>query len=170
MATKLYLVPTTNQCGCGMRRTGEQLRELQGHTRTVTSVAFSPDGSRIVSGSLDSSVRVWDARTGEHLRELQGHTDSIWSVAFSPDGNRIVSGSYDKSVRVWDHLNLDAPWVLGEDGWIMSGAERLVWVPSTICNVLLRPHNVFIISRTGSATISFAQCKLGPLWQECYTP
>jgi WD40 repeat protein len=72
------------------------------HTDYVTSVAFSPDGNRIVSGSDDKSVRVWDAKTGEQLRELQGHTDSVTSVAFSPDGNRIVSGSDDKSVRVWD--------------------------------------------------------------------
>ena len=151
-------------------KTGEHLRELQGHTESVTSVAFSPDGNRIVSGSYDESVRVWGAKTGEHLRELQGHTDWVTSVAFSPDGTRIVSGSHDKSVRVWTNLNLDALWVMGEHGWILSGAERLVWVPSTVCNVLLRPHNSLVLSRNGSATISFTQCKFGPLWHECYTP
>src|SRR5258708_6012449 len=83
-------------------KTGEQLRELQGHTRSVRSVAFSLDGNRIVSGSGDKSVRVWDANTGGQLRELQGHTNWVSSVAFSPDGNRIVSGSGDQSVRVWD--------------------------------------------------------------------
>ena len=65
-------------------KTGEQLRELQGHTSSVTSVAFSPDGNQIVSGSRDQSVRVWDAKTGEQLRELQGHTSNVTSVAFSP--------------------------------------------------------------------------------------
>ena len=81
-----------------------QLVELQqqGHTNWVTSVGFSPDGNRIVSGSMDKSVRVWDAKTDEHLRELQGHTDSVTSVGFSTDGNQIVFGSLDKSVRVWD--------------------------------------------------------------------
>jgi len=78
------------------------LRELQGHTDWIRSVAFSPDGNRIVSGSDDESVRVWDAETGEQLRELQGHTDSVSSVAFSPDGDQVISGSFDKSVRVWD--------------------------------------------------------------------
>ena len=83
-------------------KTGDQLRELQGHTGFVTSVAFSPDGNQIVSGSRDQSVRVWDAKTGDQLRELQGHTGLVASVAFSPDGNQIVSGSLDRSVRVWD--------------------------------------------------------------------
>src|SRR6267378_1393082 len=50
-------------------KTGEQLRELQGHTSAVYSVAFSPDGNQIVSGSCDESVQVWDAQTGEQLRE-----------------------------------------------------------------------------------------------------
>jgi WD40 repeat protein len=70
----------------------------------VWSVAFSPGGNRIVSGSHDKSVRMWDAKTGKQLKEMQGHTAGIWSVAFSPNGDRIVSGSSDKSVRVWDAM------------------------------------------------------------------
>ena len=67
---------------------------LTGHTGPVTSVAFSPDGKRIVSGSGDKTVRVWDAATGQPVgAPLTGHTDSVTSVAFSPDGQRIVSGS-----------------------------------------------------------------------------
>ena len=76
---------------------------LEGHTSGVSSVSFSPDGSRIVSGSDDKSVRVWDASSGECvLGPLEGHTSGVTSVSFSPDGSRIVSGSEDKSVRVWD--------------------------------------------------------------------
>ena len=81
---------------------GEELKSLAGHTDAVLSVAFSPDGSRIISGSYDNTVRVWDATSGEELRSLAGHTDRVWSVAFSPDGSRIVSGSSDQTVRVWD--------------------------------------------------------------------
>ena len=56
-------------------RTGTPLLELKGHTSCVTSVAFSPDGTRIVTGSGDNTAKVWDARTGTSLLELKGHTD-----------------------------------------------------------------------------------------------
>ena len=76
---------------------------LEGHTASVKSVTFSPDGHRIVSGSDDGTIRVWDAETGEVVAgPFNGHSDLVSSVAFSPDGHRIVSGSYDKTVRVWD--------------------------------------------------------------------
>ena len=66
---------------------------LKGHTDAVTSVAFSPDGKRIVSGSQDQTVKVWDADKGTETLTLKGHTQLVTSVAFSPDGKRIVSGS-----------------------------------------------------------------------------
>ena len=69
----------------------------------VHSVAFSPDGLRVVSGSDDSTIRLWDAATGAAVGEpLEGHTDRIMSVAFSQDGLRIASGSFDQTIRVWD--------------------------------------------------------------------
>ncbi len=69
----------------------------------VQSVAFSPDGHHIVSGSRDRTIRVWDATTGETVAgPFTGHTDSVQSVAFSPDGHYIVSGSRDRTIRVWN--------------------------------------------------------------------
>jgi WD40 repeat protein len=65
-------------------------------------MAFSPDGWRIVSGSNDKTVRVWDAERGQELRCLRGHEYPVGSVAYSPDGRWIVSGSFDDTVRVWD--------------------------------------------------------------------
>ena len=78
------------------------LQILEGHLNSVTSVAFSPDGQKIVSGSWDRTVRVWDAAAGTLLQTLEGHSGSVTSVAFSPDGQKIVSGSWDRTVRVWD--------------------------------------------------------------------
>ncbi|KAG9090934.1 hypothetical protein FS749_000189 [Ceratobasidium sp. UAMH 11750] len=67
------------------------------------SVAFSSDGRRVVSGSADQTLRIWDAQTGGALlRPLHGHSDSVLSVAFSSDNRRIVSGSLDRTVRIWD--------------------------------------------------------------------
>ena len=73
------------------------------HTNAVYCVAFSPDGTQIVSGSLDKTIRVWNVETGAAVGEpLMGHTNRISSVAFSPDGTQIVSGSWDKTIRVWN--------------------------------------------------------------------
>jgi energy-coupling factor transporter ATP-binding protein EcfA2 len=72
------------------------------HTESVSSVAYSPDGTRIVSGSRDKTLKVWDAATGQETLTLTGHTAGVSSVAFSPDGTRIVSGSDDKTLKVWD--------------------------------------------------------------------
>ncbi|CCA76377.1 related to WD40-repeat protein (notchless protein) [Serendipita indica DSM 11827] len=88
----------------GLEETFRELpRTLLGHQRSVTAVSFSPDGTRIVSGSWDRTIRQWDAETGQPLGEpLQGHEGEVMAIAFSPDGTRIVSGSSDSTIRQWD--------------------------------------------------------------------
>ena len=76
---------------------------LRGHTNTVNSASFSPDGTKIVSASSDETIRIWDAETGKQIGgPLTGHTGYVLSASFSPDGKRIVSASLDKSIRIWD--------------------------------------------------------------------
>ncbi len=72
-----------------------------GHTDNVHSIAFSPDGKLIASGSRDEIVLLWDMATGEPKRAFTGHTDVVDSVAFSPDGKVLATGSWDKTVLLW---------------------------------------------------------------------
>jgi WD40 repeat protein len=76
--------------------------KIQGHADAVGSVAFSPDGQSIISGSYDNTVRVWDATTGTEQHTMHGHEDKVNSIAVSPNGQLIVSGSDDCTVRVWN--------------------------------------------------------------------
>jgi WD40 repeat protein len=79
-----------------------QLATLSGHADSVLTVAFSPDGSRIASGSDDGLVKVWDSQSRAEVLTLPGHTAGVTVVAFSSDGDRLASGSADGNVRVWD--------------------------------------------------------------------
>ena len=83
-------------------RDRQGLFALKGHAGPVRSVAFSPDGQRLASGSDDQTVKIWDTATGKELFALKGHAGAVNSVAFSPDGQRLASGSSDKTVKIWD--------------------------------------------------------------------
>jgi Tol biopolymer transport system component len=75
---------------------------LRGHEDSLSSAAFSPDGTRIVTASRDKTARLWDVETGQEIAVMRGHEDSVWNASFSPDGTRIVTASGDKTARLWD--------------------------------------------------------------------
>jgi WD40 repeat protein/beta-lactamase regulating signal transducer with metallopeptidase domain len=78
------------------------VRSFQGHGLAVSSVAWSPDGKLALSGSYDTTVRLWDVATGKEIRRFQGHDAKVQSVAFSPDGRYGLSGGYDSNVILWE--------------------------------------------------------------------
>jgi WD40 repeat protein len=80
--------------------TGKEVAYMT-HDDFVRSVAFSPDGKYVVSGSYDGTARMWDAATGKEVARMI-HDNAVTSVAFSPDGKYVVSGSYDGTARVWE--------------------------------------------------------------------
>src|ERR1700689_4204819 len=84
------------------QNTWSSLQILGRHTSHVFSVAVSPDGKTLASGSMDGGVQLWDGVTGEHILETRGQRSWVRSVAFSPDGALVASGSMSCNICVWD--------------------------------------------------------------------
>jgi WD40 repeat protein len=87
--------------------TGEELGTLPEspeqieHTGMISTLALSPDGRTIATGSMDHSIRLWDLPTRKLITTLQGHLNEIWALAFLPDGKTLVSGAKDGSLKLW---------------------------------------------------------------------
>ncbi|KAL2829876.1 putative wd40 protein [Aspergillus pseudoustus] len=100
-----------------------ELQTLEGHSKSVTSMAFSADGLMMASGSDDKTIKLWDAKTGSQIRTLKGHSNRVSSVAFSADGLIVASGSYDKMIKLWDAKTGSRIRTLkGHSDWVMSVA------------------------------------------------
>jgi WD40 repeat protein len=81
---------------------GNLLQTLKGHSFVVSSVAYSPDGQTLASGSWDRTIKLWDVNTGNLLQTLEGHSSFVYSVAYSPDGQTVASGSGDTTIKLWN--------------------------------------------------------------------
>ncbi|MBN1679930.1 MAG: SH3 domain-containing protein [Anaerolineae bacterium] len=114
---------------------------LQGHGGTVDALAFSPDGSLLVSASWDGTARLWNMASQAEIAILAGHMDRVVDVAFSPDGTRVVTASWDGTVRVWDvstgaEVTMSTPgaeinavaWSADGSQVAMGAADGVVWV------------------------------------------
>ena len=90
-----------------------------GHSSFVNSVAISPDGETLVSGSGDNTIKLWNLHTGELRHTLIGHSGSVYCVAITPDGETLVSGSADKTITVWNlHTGELRNTLTGHSSWV----------------------------------------------------
>ena len=107
--------------------------------------------ARVVSGSCDNAVRIWDAASGECVvGPLDGHTSYVLSVAFSPDGTRVVSGSYDKTVRIWDAASGECV--------VVGPLDRHT---SYVNSVAFSPDGTRVVSGSRDNTVRIAGCGVG---------
>ncbi|KAJ7660607.1 WD40-repeat-containing domain protein [Mycena rosella] len=133
-----------------------------------------------MSGSDDTTLRMWDVRTGTAVgKPLEGHTNYVQSIAFSPNGKLIVSGSNDNTVRIWDastgiasiHLQSSqspSHWNIDNDGWISCiPSERLLWLPTHHRPGLWSPYNTLVIGRH-QTKLSFDNFVHGTNWSKCW--
>jgi len=82
--------------------TGQQVRTLQGHSREIRSLVFSPQDHTLIASDEDQTLKVWDISDGSCLKTFQGYSSGVCSIAISPDGETLVSGSTDRMVRLWN--------------------------------------------------------------------
>jgi hypothetical protein len=109
------------------------VRRFTEHDSGVTSVAVTPDGKCVVSGSGDNTVRLWELATGQEVRRFTGHESTVRSVAVTPDGKYVVSGSADNTVRLWELAT-------GQEVRRFTGHE--LWVNS----VAVTPDGQYVVS------------------------
>ncbi len=146
----------------------EKIHSLQGHTREVNSVVYSPSGQQIASsGSFDRTVRLWDVHTGAPGHTLQGHTFDVFSVVYSPSGQQIASGSFDRTVRLWDAQTGDLAHTLhGHTDYVIS----VVYSPSGEQIASGSEDNTVRLWDAQTGDLSRILPHTEPVWSMVYSP
>lgn len=121
---------------------------LRGHAGPVNDACYSPDGRRILSGSDDKTLKMWDAATGKEIRTLAGHAGAVKSVCFSPDGKQILSGGADKVLKVWDAETGNEVQTLTGHGGVVTG-------------VCFHPDGNRVVSASSDKTVKVWNLKTG---------
>jgi WD40 repeat protein len=117
------LLATLQSAQANVDAGGACIGVLEGHTKSVTSVVFSPSGRHVLSGSEDNTIRLWELPRGRCLVILEGHTDAVRCVAVSADASLAISGAYDKTLRLWLMATGECLRVFtGHTNWVTSVA------------------------------------------------
>ncbi|KAF9536827.1 hypothetical protein EC957_009593, partial [Mortierella hygrophila] len=114
----------------------------------VETMAFSPDGTRVVLGAIDELVRLWDCASGQEIFVMEGHQSTAYYIAFSPCGKQIASSGFDQTVRVWDSQT-------GESIFVLEGHTDKVWT------VKYSPSGEWLVSGGSDDTIRFWNSETG---------
>jgi glucose repression regulatory protein TUP1 len=144
----------------------ERTEGEQGHKDSVYSVAFSPDGRHLVSGSLDKTIKMWELnnggfynragsqpKSGKCIKTFEGHKDFVLSVALTPDGQWVMSGSKDRGVQFWDPATGQAQLMLQghkNSGKFNAVSRKRESMLTTISVISVAPSPVGGLFATGS--------------------
>jgi serine/threonine protein kinase len=128
------------------------VRSMDGHTAQVMSVAFSPDGRFILSGSMDKTLKLWDAATGNEVRTFTGAGGFVRCVAFSPDGRFVLGGGEDNTLRLWETAT-------GREVRAFKGHS------DRVLSAAFSPDGRFIVSGSGDRTARLWETATGKVLQ-----
>ncbi|AKV67221.1 serine/threonine-protein kinase [Microcystis panniformis] len=123
-------------------------KTLTGHSNVVWSVAYSPDGRYLASGSWDKTIKIWEVATGKQLRTLTGHSDWVRSVVYSPDGRYLASGSWDKTIKIWEVAT-------GKELRTLTGHSR------EVMSVVYSPDGRYLASGSDDDTLTIWEVATG---------
>ena len=154
----------------GLAVQGSRLRHiLMGHDAPVYAAVYSPDGTKIVTSSVDMTAKIWDSATGDLLQTLTGHTEWVNAAAWSPDGFQVATASDDGTARIWDAETGQELFTLkGHTDYVVSVA----WSPDGTKIATASYDGTAIIwdAKTGQPTIQPIQAKQNVLYNVTWSP
>ena len=139
------------QCQSGLQWKNAKVKNFAQHSDAVGSVAFSPDGLMLASGSKDKTIQIWDLATGKSLRAFAGDSSTIWSVAFDSNGTRLATGTGFWKVMLWDL----------KTGQVIRSLDHT----ASVWSVALNPDGQLIASGSGDKTTKISDATTGSLIQ-----